>query len=161
MKYVLVTCALIFPTLVSAKSLEGVVRGAGSHLDYHVVLKEKDDKTTHALCKGQITDSINRYHRLTAKVEVEEAITKEGCFNPTSFSLVKAPSGNEPVIGSLKKADSGYSISSKGVTYGLEDIPKGLMALENKEVVVDLAPSLSKDGKAKKLYNVTYFAPAP
>ena len=139
-------------------SIEGIIASSGSHLNYRVVINEPGGKKSHILCAGEISDSINNYSRLTAKIKVKKT---KNCLEPESFTLTKTPSGIEPIIGELVKEGDLFMVAIKDQKYVLEHTPKRLQEFLNKKVVLDLAKSITNIGREKNQYTVMYFAIAP
>jgi hypothetical protein len=139
------------------KSVEGIIRSSGSKINYRIIIKEKGGSKDHTLCPGKVSDQINQYKRMHAKVTVTEG---KQCLTPSSFQLVKTANGRDPVVGTLTKEGEYFAITHNGKKFLLEKIPKRLKIMENKKVVLDLAKSLSKKNTGN-LYNVLFFAPAP
>lgn len=145
--------------IAAGASVEGVIGGSGSHINYRVTIKEKGKVKHHKICQGAIADEINQYHRMTARVEYVQ--NKKKCLTVSKFTLLKTPSGKEPFLGTLVKEGNSYSLKTKDQTYKIENAPKKLQKMVTKEVVCDLEASTTKQGKAQGLYYVLYFAPAP
>ena len=142
----------------SAETAQGYVGGAGSGVNYRVILQHKGGKVTTKLCPNKVGDSLSSYKRTLVTVRGNR---KKKCFEVASFTIDKTPKGNDPIFGKVAQKDSLYQVVAKGKTYTIEHPPSRLRASVGKEVVVDLAKSISDTGKKNGYYNVMFFAIAP
>lgn len=144
-------------TSIFADTLEGYIRSSGGGVNYRTTIIDAKTQKGTKLCPVELAKKINKYQRVLGQIKGTQG---KNCFEPVSFTLLKMPSGQDPLTGVLEKKSEDYYLKSKSKTYKLYRIPKVLETMVGKNLVVDLKkPTNPKH--AGDHYLVKYFAIAP
>ncbi len=132
-------------TTSQANELEGPVSMVGSAPNARPVLDLGDAKTQTNICPGPKQDYLRKFSGTFVKLSGDwstNKITKEKCFEVSSFQVTQITKGRPAMIGTLKNDNAKYTVESDdGKKYVLETPSKGVKALAGKKVITDLVPA--------------------
>lgn len=155
---------LALPGGAFGEEISGVVRVVGSAINAKVLLTKKTEFKGPAVCRGDVAKRVSRLTGLTVKVKGEWKLKKSGkkkCFTVGDFTVLKASSGRDALVGTLTKESEGYKVKTDdGKVHALSDIPAGLKELAGKKVIIDVKP-MNNPVSATASYKVVTYSEFP
>ena len=154
--------ALTGASAARAEEASGRVRVVGPAISVEVVLAPEGGNDGPNLCRTDLAKRLRHLAAMTVKVTGEWQLKKDGskrCFDAADFTVVKATSGRDAVVGLLSEKGGNFVVTGDdGKEQRLLSVPDGLRKLSGQKVILDLKAMESPTAKDASSSVVTYAA---